>query len=236
MSKDTKKSRTAGGAAPKTAVGAAADAAASEAASPIVESLFATRIYRAELPDSADLNAELTACALSAAEDDGAGQAWSEEHGYPGYTSYGSLNDLPWRYPAIKTLKAQLDRHVKAYAKLLDWDLGDRKLELDSLWINVLDPGGFHGSHIHPNSVVSGTYYVAVPDGAGAIKFEDPRLALMMAAPPRKRKSAREVQHSVPMAPAAGTVLLWESWLRHEVPLNRAETERISISFNYAWR
>jgi uncharacterized protein (TIGR02466 family) len=29
---------------------------------------------------------------------------------------------------------------------------------------------------------------------------------------------------------------MWESWLRHEVPANAAKQERISISFNYAWR
>lgn len=219
---------------PKSADPAAAAGTAS--AAPALETLFATRIYRAELAEAAALNSELAACALSAAEDDEAGQAWSEEHGYPGYTSYASLDDLPWRYPVVKALKAQLDRHVKAFAKLMEWDLGGRKLELDSLWINVLEPGGFHGSHIHPNSVVSGTYYVQVPDGASSIKFEDPRLALMMAAPPRKAKAGREFQPSVPVAPKSGTVLLWESWLRHEVPLNRAETERISISFNYAWR
>ena len=35
--------------------------------------------------------------------------------------------------------------------------------------------------------------------------------------------------------PAAGEVLLWESWLRHEVPLHMAEEDRISVSFNYGW-
>ncbi|WP_409935966.1 putative 2OG-Fe(II) oxygenase [Phenylobacterium sp.] len=35
--------------------------------------------------------------------------------------------------------------------------------------------------------------------------------------------------------PAPGPVFLWESWLRDEVPPNRARTPRISISFNYAW-
>ncbi|HYC02092.1 MAG TPA: TIGR02466 family protein [Azospirillaceae bacterium] len=201
-----------------------------------VESLFATRIYRAVLPEGPGLNGELAASCRTAAEDDTAGQAWSDRNGYPGYTSYASLDDLQWRFPAMKALAKLLDRHVKAFAKLQDWDLGDRKLVLDSLWINVLDPGGFHGAHIHPNSVVSGTYYVEVPDGAGAIRFEDPRLALMMAAPPRRKKAARESQPFVQMAPAPGTLLLWESWLRHDVPLNRADEERISISFNYAWR
>lgn len=202
----------------------------------VMESLFATRIYRAEIDEGQFLLDELKASCLTAAEDDEAGQIWSEEHGYPGYTSYASLDDLQWRFPAVKTLIRSIDRHVKAFAKLLEWDLGDRKLVLDSLWINVLDPGGFHGTHIHPNSVVSGTFYVSVPEGASAIRFEDPRLALMMAAPPRKPKASRDAQSFVSMAPKPGTLLLWESWLRHDVPLNRAEEERISISFNYAWR
>lgn len=207
-----------------------------QAAAPALETLFATRIYRALLAEMLPLNDELAACCRSAAEDDAAGQKWSAKNGYPGYTSYSSLDDLPWRFPAVKTLKTQLDKHAKAYAKLQEWNLGDRKLELDSLWINVLDPGGFHGSHLHPNSVISGTYYVEIPEGASALRFEDPRLGLMMAAPPRKPKAPRDMQPFVPMQPTPGTLLLWESWLRHEVVLNQAESERISISFNYAWR
>jgi uncharacterized protein (TIGR02466 family) len=112
-------------------------------------------------------------------------------------------------------------------------ELGRRKLIVDSLWINVLEPDGHHGAHIHPNSVVSGTYYVDVPEGASAIRFEDPRLAMMMAAPPRRQRASREAQTFVSVAPRAGTVLLWESWLRHEVPVNRSTSERISVSFNY---
>lgn len=199
-----------------------------------LSALFATRIYRAELAEAADINPELAASCRTAAEDDGAGQRWSDRNGYTGYTSYASLDDLPWRFPAVKALVKHLDRHAKAFAKLLDWDLGGRGLVLDSLWINVMDPGGFHGAHIHPNSIISGTYYVEVPDGSGAIRFEDPRLPLMMAAPPRRKKSPD--QPSVAFTPTAGSLLMWESWLRHEVSLNRAETERISISFNYAWR
>jgi uncharacterized protein (TIGR02466 family) len=34
--------------------------------------------------------------------------------------------------------------------------------------------------------------------------------------------------------PVPGTVLLWESWLRHEVVQNTARGQRISVSFNYA--
>jgi uncharacterized protein (TIGR02466 family) len=203
-----------------------------------IESFFVTRLYRAEIEeaDGGDLVRELDAACRSIAEDDVAGQRWSRKNGYPGYTSYASLADLPWRFPAFEQLRKALDRHVSTFAKACEFDLKGAKLRLDSLWINVLPPGGTHSAHIHPHSVVSGTVYVAVPEGAGAIRFEDPRLGLMMAAPPRKTKAALENRSFVTIAPKAGTILLWESWLRHDVPMNQADEDRISISFNYAWR
>ena len=199
-----------------------------------IESFFATRIYRAELEEGG-LVAELDAACRSIAEDDRAGQRWSQKHGYPGYTSYASLDDLPWRAPAFADLVRRLDGHVAAFAKALEFDLKRDKLKLDSIWINVLPPGGVHTSHIHPHSVISGTYYVTIPDGASALKLEDPRLGLMMAAPPRKSKARPENRQFAYMAPRPGTILLWESWLRHEVPINGADAERVSVSFNYAW-
>jgi uncharacterized protein (TIGR02466 family) len=201
---------------------------------PTVDALFVTKLYRAELADDGGrLGADLDAACRSIAADDAAGRRWSRRNGYPGYTSYASLNDLPWRVPAFADLVKAIDRHVAAFAGELDFDLKG-KLKLDSLWINVLDPGGVHTGHIHPHSAVSGTYYVSVPDGAGAIRFEDPRLPLMMAAPPRRRKARDENRLFATVAPRAGTLLLWESWLRHEVPFNGAQEQRISVSFNYA--
>ena len=200
---------------------------------PEIKSLFVTKLYRAELDAAAVPLAEVEATCRSLADDDEAGQAWCRKHGYPGYTSYASLNDLPWRYPVFKKLIKALDAHVAGFAKALEFDLGGEKLKLDDIWVNVLPEGGVHTSHIHPRSVISGTYYVATPKGSSALKLEDPRLGLMMAAPARKAKAALEQRPFVYEAPQAGTVLLWESWLRHEVPLNQADSERISVSFNY---
>lgn len=202
-----------------------------------IESLFATRLYRAPLSEfgkSPD-PVELEASCLSIAVDDEAGQKWCEENDFPGYTSYASLADLPWRFPVFKDLVKALDKHVAAFAKDLQFDLGDKKVKMDSIWINILPPGGVHTSHIHPHSVISGTTYVAMPDGASAIKFEDPRLPMMMAAPGRKPKARNELRSFIYVAPDMGDVLLWESWLRHEVPLNMADDDRISVSFNYSW-
>ncbi|HEX8486272.1 TIGR02466 family protein [Sphingomonas sp.] len=189
--------------------------------------LFATLFYEATLGDAAML-AELDAACRQLAIDDTAGRHWSKDHGYRGYTSYASLNDLPQRDPAFADLKRALDRHAAKFAGECGFELGGKRLKLDSLWVNVLKPGGTHSGHLHPHSVVSGTLYIAVPPGSGALKLEDPRLPMMMAAPPRAGTF-------VYAEPAPGSVFLWESWLRHEVMPNAAKGERISVSFNYRW-
>ncbi len=201
--------------------------------------LFATPIYEATLSTHRsfeDFRAELEAACRMLAEEDAAGQAWCKTHGYGGYTSYASLDDLPSRASVFGELKRVLDGHARRFADDLAFELKGGRLKLDSLWVNVLKPGAAHSGHIHPHSVISGTVYVATPKGASALKLEDPRLPLMMAAPPRRSDAPEGQQAFVYLQPQPGTILMWESWLRHEVPANAARKDRISISFNYGWR
>ena len=201
--------------------------------------LFVTRLFEASLGADkgfAALNADLEDACRMLADEDQAGRRWCKANAYPGYTSYASLNDLPTRVTAFGDLKKRLDKQAAAFAAEVAFDLKGRRLVMDSLWVNVLKPGGGHTSHIHPHSVISGAYYVATPPGASALKLEDPRLPMMMAAPGRHAEAPEDLQTFVYVAPAPGTVLLWESWLRHEVPANGAKSDRISVSFNYAWK
>ena len=197
-----------------------------------LRSLFATRFYEGDL-DAPALVAELEDTCRMLAEDDEAGRRWSRAHGYRGYTSYASLNDLTSRDPRFAELVQLLNRHVAAFARDCAMDLGGRRLKLDSLWVNLLKPGGAHSGHIHPHSVVSGTIYVAVPPGSGALKLEDPRLPMMMAAPPRLPDAPEDLRTFVYADPEPGRVFLWESWLRHEVVPGAGKGDRISVSFNY---
>lgn len=183
--------------------------------------LFPTLLHETEIDSG--LLPELAHSIRSLARDDSAGQCWSKEHAYAGYTSYASLNDLTGRDPAFADLAKLLTRHAMLFAKEAGWDA---KPKLDSLWVNLLKANGHHSGHIHPHSVLSGTLYVEVPAGSGAIRFEDPRLPLMMAAP--TREGTFVIVDSRP-----GLLLLWESWLRHEVLPGRAKGERLSISFNF---
>src|SRR3954453_9726749 len=181
--------------------------------------LFATMLYEAELGDAA-LLADLAHSIRSFAEDDEAGRRWSKEHRYAGYTSYASLDDLPKRDPALADLAKLLARHAALFAKDCGFGL-KRKPKLDSLWVNLLKAGGQHSGHIHPHSIISGALYVEVPEGSGAIRFEDPRLPLMMAAPTRP-------DTFIKLEPRPGLLLMWESWLRHEVLPGAGKGERLS--------
>lgn len=199
--------------------------------------LFPTLVYDADLSEGrgwAALAAELEAATAMLAEEDAAGRQWCKANGYPGYTSYASLDDLPSRATAFAELKRILDKHVASFTSELHFDLRKRRLRLDSLWVNVLRKGGTHSGHIHPSSVISGTLYLVTPPGAGELKLEDPRLQMFMASPSLNRDTPEERRRFVYLEPKPGQLYLWESWLRHEVTANAARTERVSISFNYA--
>ena len=198
----------------------------------MTRAFFVTKLYEAALADDA-LLAELAHSIRSLAEDDAAGQRWSEEHRYAGYTSYASLNDLPRRDPTIAELAKLLTKHAGKFAEECSFDLASRP-KLDSLWVNLLRGPGHHSAHIHPHSIISGTLYVEVPKGSGEIQFEDPRLPMMMAAPTRRTDAPEELQPFVTVQPRPGLLLLWESWLRHEVLPGAGRGERLSISFNFA--
>ena len=192
--------------------------------------LFATRLYEAELGEPR-LLADLAHSIRSLAMDDEAGKRWSRDKGYRGYTSYASLNDLPRRDPAFDDLKRILTRHATIFSRELAWDV---KPKLDSMWVNLLKPGGHHSAHIHPHSILSGTLYVEVPRGGGPIRFEDPRLPMMMAAPVRRDDAPEDLRTFATVDPKPGLLLMWESWLRHEVRAATGKGERLSISFNFA--
>ena len=75
--------------------------------------------------------------------------------------------------------------------------------------------------------------HCAMDLGGRRLKLEDPRLAMMMAAPPRLPDAPEDLRTFVYADPEPGRVFLWESWLRHEVVPGTGKGDRISVSFNY---
>jgi uncharacterized protein (TIGR02466 family) len=202
-----------------------------------IRALFPTLVFHESLvrPGWGPFNRTLTDECCSLAASDAAGRRWSARHYLGGYTSYGSLDRLHLVSSLFDRLRRRIDPLVKAFAQSLHYDLRGRAVAMTDCWANVMPAGVVHSMHLHPTSFISGTYYAAVPRGAGALKFEDPRLSRHMAAPPRRADAPERFQSFVGLPAKEGDLVLFESWLRHEVPPARFTGERISISFNYAW-
>ena len=198
------------------------------------QALFPTLLYTGLLRGRGwrALNARLLRECRQLRADDAAGRRWSARNYPGGYTSYGSAHRMHQSSPTFRRLAAELDRHVASFARQLEFDLRGRALAMTDCWVNLMRRGTVHGLHLHPLSSISGTYYVAVPRGAPGLKLEDPRLERFMAAPPRTGRARRPW---VTLTAGVGRLVLFESWLRHEVTPNPVSAERISISFNYSW-
>ena len=194
--------------------------------------LFVTQIYQSSVKtDLADLIKEIRQIEKA----DQKGRAWSLKNYKNGYTSYGSWDQLHQLSSSFDQLEKQIRRHVVKFGKSLDFDLAHGPLKINSMWVNIMPEGSLHAAHIHPHSVVSGTYYIEVPKGASAIKFEDPRLSCFMNSPVPKQTAKKANRRFFSIEPSNGDLVLFESWLKHEVPLNQSKKPRVSVSFNYGW-
>jgi uncharacterized protein (TIGR02466 family) len=202
-----------------------------------VQRLFPTLVYRARLKqtDWASFNDRLLHECRQLRQDDEGGRKWSKRNYPGGYTSYNSVSRMHRVSPTFAELERRLRRHVKSFTDALEFDLEGRQLAMTDCWVNIMPRQVVHGLHLHPLATVSGTYYVKTPKGCSGLKFEDPRLDRFMAAPPRLPASRRENRPWIVIPAEAGGLVLFESWLRHEVAPNPVAAERISISFNYGW-
>ena len=201
------------------------------------QSFFPTLVYAASLAAARDrtLNRRLLVECLQLQHDDRAGRIWSRRNYPGGYTSYNSQCQMQRVSPSFAWLEKRLDTHVARFARSLDFDLRGKTLAMTDCWVNVMRRQVTHSLHLHPLSTISGTYYVSTPHGCAGLKFEDPRLERFMAAPPRRSKARTSNRAWVSLPAKVGQVVLFESWLRHEVPPNPSRAERVSISFNYSW-
>jgi uncharacterized protein (TIGR02466 family) len=198
---------------------------------------FSTLVYSEPLQSSglAKLNDELAEECGRIREVDTAGRRWSARNYRGGFTSYSSMAQLHRMSSTFRRLEKKLTVHVRRFARSLDLDLRGRNVFMSDCWVNIMPEGAAHDLHLHPLAFVSGTYYVRTPPGCPGLKFEDPRLDRFMAAPPRLASGRPSNRQFVTYPAEAGRLILFESWLRHQVAPNPAAKERISISFNYNW-
>ena len=200
-----------------------------------VEMVFPSFIYRGRLSlsTSRSLNRDLKNEITALEELDTHGREWSEQFYEEGYSSYSSLAALHEASPNFAELELKLRPHLAKFVRALNWELGRQRPRMTTCWANSMGLGTHHTLHLHPQSVISGVYYVSTPRGSSPLKLEDPRMGHFMAAPARKSSAPANQQAYLRLAPRAGDFVLFESWMRHEVPPHRGRERRLSVSFNY---
>ena len=136
------------------------------------QALFPTLVYSAPLQSagSRGLNARLLRECLQLREDDPAGRRWSARNYPGGYTSYASVNRMHQVSPSFAALERALDKHVRALARSLDFDLSGTQARHDRLL------GEHHAAADDPRpafaSAVDAERHVLRKDAAGCARAE----------------------------------------------------------------
>lgn len=188
---------------------------------PVLQSfdLFPTRIWQAHLDALQPRFAQWTSAALAL-------RAASPEPA-------GRSNRNGWNSREINVLEqpvwAPLRQAVYSACAAALTEMGRRgEFQLQS-WINLHDRGGFNFLHMHEGSLLSGSFYLKVPAGSGALVFRDPRPGVLHGI---IKGSIPNGHANVDLRPSEGLLVLFPCWMEHYVNPHESDEPRICIAFN----
>ncbi len=155
-----------------------------------------------------------------------------------GFTTY---HDNPFarfvQHPAARDFFSVFESAANVFGQSQGIDLNTHSACVSAVWISRIDKGGSHLRHVHGDAHMCGTMYVDAPFGASPIRFHSPVTTVMRFCPlPKAAANNKATAEYVDYEPTPGRLLLWDGWLEHEVPLNPAEGNRDSISFNIVFK
>lgn len=146
----------------------------------------------------------------------GIGQTWQTDQ---------NLHELDEFADLVHIITAAIDGALE-FLKIEDFHY-----IITGCWANINPPGTKHSNHTHPNNYLSGVYYVKAPLKANQIVFNDPRYQAHVIWP-RTKERTKYTGNVLYAEAKSGRLVLFPSWLQHEVPMNKSNEERISIAFN----
>jgi uncharacterized protein (TIGR02466 family) len=117
---------------------------------------------------------------------------------------------------------------IQCRSALANMGVGDLPFALQS-WVNMHDRGGFNFLHMHEGCLLSGCFYLQVPDGSGNLVFRDPRPGVLNSF---AKGSAPNAYKDIQLQPENGLMVLFPHWLEHFVEVHNGEQPRICIPFN----
>lgn len=160
--------------------------------------------------------------------------AWLDSEPRPYIQNEGNLTLEDFaldRRPCMTDLSAFFHRSIRTYIDALGLDVPE--IAITQCWLNINRPGERHHRHHHPNSFVSGVYYLEAVADSGSIVFHRPGLLELE---PARLRGTPFTFDQWREAPQTGRLVLFPSRLEHSVDPNRSNRNRLSISFNTMFR
>jgi uncharacterized protein (TIGR02466 family) len=187
---------------------------------------FPTPIQQMRFENMAEFNAEVTRRVLAMRETT-AGERHSNLGGWQSDSSF--LSNLGEPY-ASQLAGMFLQGVAAALGALVEIGEMPATQPMVESWANVNERNDSNVPHIHPGNPWSGVYYVATePNACGEIYFVDPRVASLMSIHPT---NPFNITNPLVIAPEAGTMLVFPSFLYHGVHPYQGDSPRISVAFN----
>ena len=130
----------------------------------------------------------------------------------------------------LQEIKQFCEQQIKIYVKEIITPAEDLDFYITQSWLNITKPGESHHDHFHPNSIISGVFYISVERGDEII-FENLKAKELIE---YGKKEYNIWNSSTWFFPVNNNeLILFPSWLTHMVEVNeKATTDRISLSFN----
>ena len=193
------------------------------------EQIFPVLIHVSRPPEPEVLNQHLLGEieAIRAATPNGKPESWGCDV-YTTMTNAGSLQTLP---PFKKLIDFSM-MCANYFGEIMCQRYNDRALVMTSCWLNIYSQGHSQEIHYHPNHIITGVYFVKAPPGSASLVFHSPYYKSMSRPELTEETLANSV--AVPYPPSEGDLIIFDSAVRHSVPLHTVLDERISISFNIA--
>ena len=191
-----------------------------------IYNLFPDPIFRYKLENFEEINKELLSYIFELKKNNPVGNNRSNKGGW-----HSPNFDIVKPGPPINFINNFKDFLKQIITNEYGWEYIPNKQRIVAMWAIINNKNSYNIKHNHQNCYLSSAYYVKKPKNSGNITFFDPKEAKTYRFPEVERKTDYSVE-KITIEPEEGDLLIFPSYLYHEVGTNETNEERVVVSFN----
>ena len=191
-----------------------------------VYELFPDPIFHYKLENYKQINKELLNYILELQKKDKKGNNRSNRGGW-----HSPNFDLVNPGPPINFINSFKDFLKHIIEDEIGWEYIPNKQRVVAMWAIINKKNSYNVKHNHQNCYLSAVYYIKKPENSGDITFIDPKQVRTYRSP-RIENYTEYSREAVTIKPEEGDLIVFPSYLYHEVGVNLSDKDRVIISFN----